>query len=77
MIEPGFLKLINSIFNLVFILALAFLAGMIIYLGIIYITTSKEAALKEVHKRWKFLLFGIILVFLSRTIPKLIEMFFK
>lgn len=77
MIEPGFLKLINSIFNLVFILALAFLAGVIIYLGIIYITTSKEAALREVHRRWGVLLFGVILVFLSRTIPRLIEIFFK
>jgi hypothetical protein len=77
MIEPGFLKLINSIFNLVFILSLAFLAGVIIYLGIVYITSSKEDKLKEVHKRWRFLLWGIVLVFLSRTIPKLIEMFFK
>jgi cytochrome b561 len=77
MIEPGFLKLINNIFNLVFILALAFLVGAIIYLGIIYITSSKEEALKEVHKRWGILLWGLVLVFLSRTIPKLIEMFFE
>jgi len=77
MIVPGFLKLINSIFNLVFILALVFLAGVIIYLGIVYIASSKEGAVREAHKRWGIILWGIVLVFLSRTIPKLIEMFFK
>ena len=77
MIEPGLLKLITSFFNLIFILALGFLAGVIIYLGILYITSPSEEKLKEVHKRWPLLFGGVILVFLSRTIPKLIEMFFK
>ena len=77
MIEPGLLKLINSFFNLIFILALGFLAGVIIYLGILYITSPSKEKLNEVHKRWPLLLVGVILVFLSRTIPKLIEMFFK
>ena len=77
MIEPGFLKLINSLFNLIFILSLVFLAGVIIYLGIIYITSTSEEKLKEVHKKWFLILAGAVLVFLSRTIPKLIDMFFK
>ncbi|GIW67175.1 MAG: hypothetical protein KatS3mg096_043 [Candidatus Parcubacteria bacterium] len=77
MIEPGFLKLINSLFNLIFVLSLSLLAGVIIYLGIIYITSPAEEKIKKVHKRWGLILGGIVLVFLSRTIPKLIEMFFK
>jgi uncharacterized membrane protein len=77
MIEPKFLSLISSIFSLVFNLALVFLAIIIIYLGILYITSSKEEALKAVNKRWGMILFGIVLVFLSRTIPAIIELFFK
>jgi uncharacterized membrane protein len=77
MIEKRFLNLINSIFILTFNLALVFLAIIIIYLGILYITSSKEEVLKAVNKRWGMILFGIVLVFLSRTIPAIIELFFK
>jgi uncharacterized membrane protein len=77
MIEQRFLNLINSIFILTFNLALVFLAIIIVYLGILYITSSKEEALKAVNKRWGMILFGIVLVFLSRTIPAIIELFFK
>jgi hypothetical protein len=77
MIESRFLSLISSIFSLVFNLALVFLAIIIIYLGILYITSSKEEVLKAVNKRWGMILFGIVLVFLSRTIPAIIELFFK
>jgi uncharacterized membrane protein len=77
MIEQRFLNLINSIFILTFNLALVFLAIIIIYLGILYITSSKEEVLKAVNKRWGMILFGIVLVFLSRTIPAIIELFFK
>jgi hypothetical protein len=76
MIEPRFLKLIDSFFQLIFLFSLLWLAGVIIYLGIIYVTSTGDR-LKEVHKRWPLLLIGAVLVFLSLTIPKLIELFFK
>jgi hypothetical protein len=78
MIEPRLLKLIDSFFQFIFFLSLVFLAGFIIYLGIIYILpTPSEEKIKEVHRRLPLLLFGVFLVFLSLTIPKLIELFFK
>jgi len=76
MIVPGFLKLINSFFQLIFFFSLVYLVGVIIYLGIVYITSSGDK-LKEVHKRWPLLLIGVVLVFLSLTIPWLIGMFFN
>jgi formate/nitrite transporter FocA (FNT family) len=76
MIEPKLLKLIDSFFQLLFFLSLVFMAGVIIYLGIIYITTSGDK-LKEVHKKLPLLLIGAVFIFLSLTIPKLIELFFK
>jgi len=77
MIEPRFLKLIDSIFKLIFYFSLAYLAGVIIYLGIMYITTStSEDKLKEIHKRFPLLLIGVVLIFLSLTIPRLIGLFF-
>jgi hypothetical protein len=76
MIEPKLLKLIDSFFKLIFILSIIWLAGVIIYLGIIYITSTGDK-LKEIHKRWSLLLIGIVLIFLSLTIPKLIGMFFQ
>jgi|FaiFalDrversion3_1042247.scaffolds.fasta_scaffold05827_3 hypothetical protein len=78
MIEPGFLDLINSLFQLIFFFSLIFMAGVIIYLGIKYITTStSEEKLKEIHKRLPLLLIGAVLIFLSLTIPKLIGLFFE
>jgi hypothetical protein len=78
MIEPKLLKLIDSLFKLIFFLSLVFLAGVIIYLGIKYITTStSEEKLREIHKRLPLFLIGAVLVFLSLTIPKLIGMFFQ
>jgi hypothetical protein len=76
MIEPKLLKLIDSFFKLIFLFSVIWLAGVIIYLGIIYITSTGDR-LKEVHKRWPLLLIGIVLIFLSLTIPKLIGMFFQ
>jgi len=76
MIEPKLLKLIDSLFKLIFLFSVIWLAGVIIYLGIIYITSTGDR-LKEVHKRWPLLLIGIVLIFLSLTIPKLIGMFFQ
>jgi hypothetical protein len=76
MIEPRLLKLIDSFFQLLFFLSLVFMAGVIIYLGIIYITTSGDK-LKEVHKKLPLILIGAVFIFLSLTIPKLIELFFK
>jgi hypothetical protein len=76
MIEPKLLKLIDSLFKLIFLFSVIWLAGVIIYLGIIYITTTGDK-LKDVHKRWPLLLIGIVLIFLSLTIPKLIGMFFQ
>jgi hypothetical protein len=76
MIEPKLLKLIDSFLKLIFLFSVIWLAGVIIYLGIIYITSTGDR-LKEVHKRWPLLLIGIVLVFLSLTIPKLIGMFFQ
>jgi hypothetical protein len=78
MIEPGFLDLINSLFQLIFFFSLIFMAGVIIYLGIKYITTStSEEKFKEIHKRLPLLLIGAVLIFLSLTIPKLIGLFFE
>jgi H+/Cl- antiporter ClcA len=76
MIEPKLLKLIDSFFQLLFFLSLAFMAGVIIYLGIIYITSSGDK-LKNVHKKLPLLLIGAVLIFLSLTIPKLIGLFFE
>jgi hypothetical protein len=76
MIEPELLKLIDSFFKLIFLFSVIWLAGVIIYLGITYITSTGDR-LKEVHKRWPLLLIGIVLIFLSLTIPKLIGMFFQ
>ncbi len=76
MIEPGFLKLINAIFRLIFIFSIFFLVGVLIYLGILYITGGHKGA-EKVHSRWFLILIGVILVFLSLTIPKLISLFFQ
>jgi hypothetical protein len=75
MIEPRFLNLIDSFFQLLFYFSLAYLSGVIIYLGIIYITTSGDK-LKEVHKKLPLILIGAVFIFLSLTIPKLIGLFF-
>lgn len=77
MIISEFINLINSLFKIIFVISLGFLAGVIIYIGILYITSDKEDKIKEVHRRWKLLLLGSSLVFLSRVIPKVIEMFFS
>ena len=77
MIEPRLLKLIDNIFQVLFFLSLVFIAGVVIYLGIVYITSTSDDKLKEVHKRWPLLFIGAALSFLSLTIPKIIELFFK
>lgn len=76
MIEPGFLKLIDAIFRLIFGLSLFILMGVLIYLGILYITGGQKGA-EKVHSRWFLILIGVILIFLSLTIPKLISLFFQ
>ena len=77
MIIPEFINLLNRFFNIIFIIAVTFTAGVIIYTGILYITSSDSEKLKKVHDRWKLIFAGISIVFLSRVIPRLIEMFFK
>jgi hypothetical protein len=78
MIETRLLKLIGGFFQLLFYIAIAFLIGVIIYLGILYIiTTPSEEKIKEVHKRLFLLVIAVFLIFLSFTIPKLIGMFFQ
>jgi len=78
MIEQRLLNLIEGFFKLLFYIALAFLIGVIIYLGILYIiTTPTEEKIKEVHKRFSLLVIAVFLIFLSLTIPKLIGMFFQ
>jgi len=76
MIEPKLLNLIENFFKLIFVFALAYMVGVIIYIGIIYITTSGDK-LKEAYKRLPLVLVGAVFVFLSFTIPRLIELFFK
>ncbi len=76
MIEPRLLKLVSGFFSFIFGIALAFLVGYIIYLGIIYIIKAEEGA-KKIQGSIIYILLAIVLIFLSRLIPKLIEMFFK
>lgn len=76
MIEPRLLKLIENLFKVLFTFSLFFSVGVLIYLGIIYITKSEEGA-KKVHQALPLLILGLVLIFLSFTIPKVIEMFFK
>ncbi len=75
MIEPRFLKLIDAIFRLIFGFSLFLLVVVLIYLGILYITGGPKGA-ERVHSRWWLILIGILLIFLSLTIPKLIRLFF-
>lgn len=76
MIEPRFLKLIESIFGILFNLSLFFATIVLIYMGIIYITSSENGA-KKVHQMIPLFIIGIILIFLSFTIPRLINLFFS
>lgn len=66
------MAILNLLYNFSFII----LAGIIIYLGIIYITAGKEEVIKKVHERWLFLLLGVVLLFFSITLPNLVKMFF-
>jgi hypothetical protein len=75
-VNPKFLNLIDNLFQVIFGLSLAYLSGIIIYIGIIYIT-SQGNKLEEVHKRIPLLIIGIVLVFLSFLIPRLIGLFFE
>jgi hypothetical protein len=75
-IDPRLLKLIENIFKDIFLLSLAYMVGIIIYLGIKYITSSGNK-LEEIHKKWPLFLIGAVLVILSFTIPKLIGLFFE
>ncbi len=76
MIEPRLLKLITGLTNLFFGLVLVFLIGYIIYLGINYIVNAEKGA-KKLQESVLLILIGIVLIFLSRLIPRLIEMFFQ
>jgi hypothetical protein len=75
-VNPRLLNLIDNLFQVIFGLSLAYLSGIIIYIGIIYIT-SQGNKLEEVHKRIPLLIIGIVLVFLSFLIPRLIGLFFE
>ncbi|MER3570009.1 MAG: hypothetical protein C4348_00095 [Patescibacteria group bacterium] len=68
-----FENLLSNVFSLAFKLILFFLVGLIIWLGIKYI----KGEAKEVHSRFLPLIIGILLVFLSLTIPLLIRNIFK
>ena len=70
---PEFKNLFGKVFSLAFTLILFFLVGLIIWLGIKYI----KGEAKEVHSRFLPLIIGILLVFLSLTIPLLIRNIFK
>lgn len=77
MIDPRLLSLINKFFNLIYIISLSILAGYIIYLGILYIISPSTDKVKEIHKRWKFIIIGAVIIFLSLTIPLIIDSFFR
>lgn len=66
------IAILKLFYNFSFLL----LAGVIIYLGIIYITSGKDEVIKKVHERWLILLVGVVLLFFSITLPNLIKMFF-
>ena len=70
---PEFKEILSKVFSLAFTLILFFLVGLIIWLGIKYI----KGEAKEVHSRFLPLIIGILLVFLSLTIPLLIRNIFK
>jgi glucan phosphoethanolaminetransferase (alkaline phosphatase superfamily) len=74
--DPRLVNLIYSFLKLIFGLALFITLIILIYQGILYITGSKEG-IKKIHSRWYLILIGVVLIFLSLTIPRLISMFFK
>lgn len=65
-----------AILSLLYKFSFVLLSGIIIYLGIIYITAGKDEVIKKVHERWLLLLLGVVLLFFSLTLPNLVKMFF-
>lgn len=76
MIEPRLLKLIENLLSVLFILSLFFSVSVLVYMGIMYLTKSEEGA-KQVHKMMPLFIIGLVLIFLSLTIPKIIRFFFE
>lgn len=73
-IDPGLANLLINFLGLVYYSALFLSIVMLIYMGFIYITKSEEGA-KKVHKMMPLFIVGLVLVFLSLTIRKLIQLF--
>ncbi len=76
MIEPRLLKFLANLLQLLFVTSLFFSVMILVYMGIMYITRSTKGA-EEVHRWLPFFVIGLVIVFLSFTIIKLIELFFK
>ncbi|MCS7200689.1 MAG: hypothetical protein NZ822_00860 [Patescibacteria group bacterium] len=77
LVSPQVVNFLDAILRLLYSLSFVLLAGVIIYLGIIYITAGKEEAIKKVHERWLLLVVGMILVFASLTVPSIIGSIFR
>lgn len=75
-VQDNLWNFLLAILSLLYKISFFLLVGVIIYLGIIYITVGKEEAIKKVHERWLLLLAGVVLLFFSITLPNLIKMFF-
>jgi hypothetical protein len=76
MIEPRLLNFINALIKILTWFASFLLVIILIYLGILYITSSQEGV-KKVHSRWYLILIGILLIFLPVAIINLISLFFN
>jgi len=76
LIHPEVLKVFTNFFKLVFTFILFLLVFLLIYFGLRYILGGKKGA-EEFHSRIIPLIIGIIVIFLSLTIPNLIRSFFK
>jgi ACR3 family arsenite efflux pump ArsB len=76
LIHPEVLKVFTNFFKLVFTFILFLLVFLLLYFGLRYILGGKKGA-EEFHSRIVPLIIGIIVIFLSLTIPSLIRRFFE
>jgi cytochrome c biogenesis protein CcdA len=77
MVNQELWKFLSAIFKLFYNISFIILTGVIIYLGIVYITAGKDEVIKKVHERWLLLIVGVVLIFFSLTIPSVIQKFFN
>lgn len=77
MIEPRLFQLIENLFKLLFIISSFFSVGILIWIGIMYILAKSEEEARKIHQTLPLFFLGLVLILLSFTIPKIIEMFFK